>query len=146
MRAMRLATLPARWMLPLALAVAAGCQAGSDNALPAPVVESLANPAPAGSAQPGLTVSPGVGLILSWQVRHPDSSLSLHFARLDPAAGGWSPVASVATGPNMLASAGDVPSMIQLPSGAPVAAWRGRQAPRGYDVLLAHSADSASAC
>lgn len=134
--------LPARWTLPLALTVAAGCQAGSDTALPAPVVEPLANPAPAGSAQPGLTVSPGAGLILSWQVRHPDSSLTLHFARLDAAAGGWSPVTSVATGPNMLASAGDVPSVIQLPNGALVAAWRGRQAPRGYDILLAHSADS----
>ena len=139
---MRLAPRPARGILPLALAVVAGCQAGPDNALPTPVVEALANPAPAGSAQPGLTVSPGAGLILSWQVRHPDSSLTLHFARLDAAAGGWSPVGSVETGPNILASAGDVPSVTQLPSGALVAAWRGRHGPRGYDILLAHSADS----
>ena len=116
----------------------------SDDRLAAPRVETIPNPAPDGSAQPGLTVTPEGRLTLSWQVRHPDSSLTLQFASLDVGATArWSPVREVPTGPDMLGVASDVPSVAHLSNGVFVAAWRGRQdGGHGYDILVAHSADS----
>jgi hypothetical protein len=135
-----------------AIAVAAlllaGCQADGrspDDRLAAPRVVPMQNPAPAGSAQPGLTVTPAGHLNLSWQTLRPDSSLSLHFASLDPGqSGGWSAARDVETGTAMLGGSADVPSVAELPSGVLVAAWRGRQAEggHGYDIAVAHSADT----
>lgn len=125
----------------LTLGLLAACAGGRDR-LAAPRVEALPNPAPAASAQPGVTVSPAGAVILSWEERQADSSFTLHYAQLDSSAqGGWSPVGHVQTGTNVLGSATDVPSIIRLANGTLVASWRGKHGAHGYDILTAHSAD-----
>ena len=110
------------------------------NAVYAPRVVALNNPADSGSAQPNITQSPAGALYLSWQQRMPDSSLMLHFAVRSGET--WGAVQSVETGPNMMASAGDVPSVHETPTGKLVAVWRGMHAKKGYDIVTAHSADN----
>jgi hypothetical protein len=153
-RARRRGCITRRGISTVGALLLAGC--GADRRTPAdqlaaPRVVPIANPAPAGSAQPGLTVTPSGLLTLSWQVRQPDSTLTLQFASVDAGAvaggGTWSAVRDVSTGPAMLGSATDVPSIAELPNGVLVAAWRTRQAAsqpgaHGYDIAVAHSADS----
>lgn len=125
------------------LTVVAGCQGGTGaSGASAPRLEPLDNPAPAGTAQPGLTVSPSGQLYLSWQERRPDSTWVLRFAvRAADSTGAWSAARDVQTGANMLTSATDVPSVDELPGGRLVAAWRGKHASTGYDIVVAHSDD-----
>ena len=78
-------------------------------------------------------------MYLSWQKRMPDSSLVLSYAvRTNDS---WSAVQKVETGTNMMASAGDVPSIHETLNGKLVAVWRGMHAKKGYDIVTAHSGD-----
>ncbi len=122
-----------------------GCK-GSDSTnqqkLPALQLMPMENPAPVGSAQPGLTMSSSGKLYVSWQEKAKDSSLALRFAvRTHTGGNAWSPTRTVATGLNMLVSATDVPTVHEEPSGRLIAAWRGKHSARGYDILLSHSLD-----
>jgi hypothetical protein len=109
------------------------------NAMAAPKVVAFDNPADSGSAQPGVTISSSGNVYLSWQDRLPDSSLVLRYAVR--ANDKWSDVHDVKTGKNMLASAGDVPTVHEMPSGELVAVWRGSHDKTGYDIVMAHSTD-----
>ena len=107
----------------------------------APTVLGIENPAAAGSSSPGLTVSASGTVILSWQDRNADSSLTLRYVTRDANGNTWSAVHDVQTGKNMLASATDVPSVHEIGKNALVAIWRGSHGEDGYDIAMAHSED-----
>ena len=110
--------------------------------LATPQLMPMENPAPVGSAHPGLTVSSTGRLYVSWQEKGKDSLLALRYAVRTHAAGNaWSPTRTVVTGSNMLVSAADVPTVHEEPNGRLIAAWRGKHSARGYDILLSHSID-----
>lgn len=108
-------------------------------AVTTPRVSVIDNPADSASAQPGITLGPKGAMYLSWQVRRADSSIALRFAVRNN--GAWSAPHDVATGRNMLWSAGDVPAVHEQPNGRLVAVWRGSHGAKGYDIVMAHSND-----
>lgn len=108
---------------------------------PAPTVAVIDNPAPIGSAQPGVTVGPSGALYLSWQERRADSSIALRYSFRATLTAPWSEVHDVQTGKNILASSVDVPTIHEQPNGRLIAVWRGSHDTKGYDVVLAHSDD-----
>ena len=123
-----------------AIVLTSACSDGPPPKIAAPPVVAIENPAPAGSAQPGMTWGASDALYLSWQERRADSSVALRFAVLS-GDGAWSPVHDVQTGQNITVSSTDVPTIHEQPGGRLVAVWRGSHDARGYDIVLAHSDD-----
>ena len=101
--------------------------------------QPVTSPAAANSAQPQLSVSKR-GVLLSW-MEHAGDLATLKFAERTSA--GWTSPRTIATGRNWFVNWADVPSALRLPSGAIVAHWLQRSAPKGYayDVRLSHSVD-----
>ena len=101
--------------------------------------QPVSTPAAANSAQPQLSVSKR-GVLLSWIERTGDLA-TLKFA--ERTASGWTTARTIASGRDWFVNWADVPSALRLPSGAIVAHWLQRSAPKGYayDVRLSHSID-----
>ena len=101
--------------------------------------QPVTSPAAVNSAQPQLSVS-NRGVLLSW-MEHTGDLATLKFAERTSA--GWTSPRTIATGRNWFVNWADVPSALRLPSGAIVAHWLQRSAPKGYayDVRLSHSVD-----
>jgi hypothetical protein len=76
-----------------------------------------------------------------WMERSANGTRFLKFARYD--ASGWSEPELVASAPNLIANAADIPSILELPSGRLVAQWQQAAATgRGsYGVRVAQSTD-----
>jgi hypothetical protein len=113
---------------------------GQPAAPPAPlVIQSIASPAAAASAQPQLTVSDR-GVLLSWIERAGDLA-TLRFA--ERTAAGWSEPRTAASGRDWFVNWADVPSVLRLPSGTLVAHWLQKSGPGtyAYDVRLSYSSD-----
>ena len=102
-------------------------------------VQRLTSAAPAGSAQPQLTVS-ARGVLLSWVERDGDTA-TLRFAERNT--GGWSAPRTVASGTDWFVNWADVPSALRLANGTIVAHWLQKSGPGtyAYDVRLAYSTD-----
>ena len=102
-------------------------------------VTAVPSPAPAGSAQPQLTVSPR-GVLLSWIERAGDEA-SLRFA--ERTASGWTEARTVASGQDWFVNWADVPSVIRLDDGTLYGHWlqKSGSGTYAYDVRLARSTD-----
>ena len=102
-------------------------------------VTALPSPAPAGSAQPQLSVS-SRGVLLSW-VEKPGDRATLKFSERTPA--GWSTPATVASGTDWFVNWADVPSVVRLADGTLAAHWLQINGPGtyAYDVRLSYSKD-----
>ena len=102
-------------------------------------VTALPSPAPAGSAQPQLTVSPR-GVLLSWIERAGDEA-SLRFA--ERTASGWTEARTVASGKDWFVNWADVPSVVRLDDGTVYGHWlqKSGSGTYAYDVRLARSTD-----
>lgn len=99
-------------------------------------------PAPAGAAQPNLSVAPGGDLLLSWIERRADGGHRLRFARSTGAAA-WSPVRTIAEGDDWFVNWADFPALQALPDGS---LWahtlvKNGEATYAYDVRLQVSRD-----
>ena len=96
-------------------------------------------PAPAGSAQPGLTSSAS-GVLLSW-VERQASTATLRFSEYGQTA--WSTPRTVAAGDDWFVNWADVPSVVRLPNGPVVGHWLQKSGPGtyAYDVRVAYSSD-----
>lgn len=99
----------------------------------------LASPAPEGSAQPQLTVSPR-GVLLSW-IEQRGSRASLRFS--ERTSTGWTPPRTVAEGNDWFVNWADVPSVLRLSNGTLAAHWLQKSGADtyAYDVRLATSRD-----
>ena len=131
--------------------VLSGC--GRDAAVPEAQVD-LAAPSrvqawalptmPPGSASPGLAVTPGGGLLLSWINSQQGRRHVLQFAAYSTDLGRWmhSP-ATIAVGNSMFVNWADAPHMAATPDGALWAHWlqKSGEAPYAYDVVLTRSRD-----
>jgi hypothetical protein len=102
-------------------------------------VTALPSPAPSGSAQPQLTVSPR-GVLLSWIERAGDEA-SLRFA--ERTASGWTEARTVASGKDWFVNWADVPSVVRLDDGTVYGHWlqKSGSGTYAYDVRLARSTD-----
>ncbi len=101
--------------------------------------QPLASPAPAGSAQPQMTVSDR-GVLLSW-VERSGTHAALKFA--ERTAAGWTEPEQVAAGSDWFVNWADVPSVIRLADGTIFGHWLQKSGPStyAYDVRLARSGD-----
>ena len=134
--------------LPLLVAVT-GCGGGnssrpSEDAGTRPLdlglaFETLALPAPAGSAYPQLTSSPK-GVVLSW-LEQKEATTTLRFS--ERTAGGWSEARTVAAGDDWFVTSADVPSVLRTSDGALVANWYPTTdaSIEAYDIRLSYSRD-----
>lgn len=113
--------------------------AGQQAASWSPAVETLDSPAPAGSAQPQLSVH-GDRLVLSWIARS-GSHAALQVAERTPA--GWSEARTAASGADWFVNWADVPSVVPLADGTLAAHWLQKNGPGtyAYDVRLSFSRD-----
>ena len=104
-------------------------------------VDSLASPAPPGSAEPYLTTDDAGRLYLSWIERESDSSAALRLAVFD--GDRWSEPRTIAADPNLLVNWADFPSLRTLPGGGLAAHWMLRTGTVGftYDFVVAQSSD-----
>jgi hypothetical protein len=102
-------------------------------------LEPIESPAPAGSAQPQLSVS-SRGALLSW-IERDGTTATLKFS--ERAKGAWTPVRVAASGTDWFVNWADVPSVVRLPNGALAAHWLQKSGPGtyAYDVRLSYSAD-----
>ena len=102
-------------------------------------IEPLTSPAPAGSAQPQLTVSDR-GALLSWIERAGDTA-TLKFA--ERRGNGWTDARAVASGTTWFVNWADVPSVIRLADGTLYGHWLQKSGPStyAYDVRLSRSTD-----
>ena len=102
-------------------------------------IDSVSSPAGAESSAPQLTVE-GDRVILSWMERA-GSSATLKFA--ERTASGWSAPRVVASGPDVLTNAADVPSVRPLADGTLIANWMQENGPdpESYDLRLVWSKD-----
>jgi hypothetical protein len=102
-------------------------------------IQPIPSPAPAGSAQPQLTVS-GRGVLLSW-IEQTGSYAALKFA--ERTAAGWTSPRQVAAGSNWFVNWADVPSVIRLDDGSIYGHWlqKSGSGTYAYDVRLARSTD-----
>jgi hypothetical protein len=100
-------------------------------------VQTVANPAAPGSAQPQLTVSDR-GVLLSW-IERTGPNAALKFAERTPT--GWTEPRTVATGNDWFVNWADVPSVIRLADGSIYGHWLQKSGPGtyAYDVRLARS-------
>ena len=99
-------------------------------------------PAPANSAQPHLSTTPGGDLLLSWIERQDSGGHRLSMARLGPS-GQWQQTRQVASGRHWFVNWADVPAVQALPDGS---LWahtleKRSDAPYAYDVMLRRSGD-----
>lgn len=101
--------------------------------------ETMPSPAPAGSAQPQLTVSDR-GVLLSW-VERAGTIATLKFA--ERRGSGWTEPRTVASGGDWFVNWADVPSVIRLADGTLYGHWLQKSGPGtyAYDVRLARSTD-----
>jgi hypothetical protein len=104
-------------------------------------VELLPSPAADGSSQPSLSRGRNGTVLMIWMERSADGMRFLKFARYDGS--GWSEPNLVASAPNLIANAADIPSILELPSGRLVAQWQqAATTGRGsYGVRVAQSID-----
>jgi hypothetical protein len=102
-------------------------------------IQSLANPANPGSAQPQLTVSDR-GVLLSW-IERAGPTAALKFAERTPT--GWTEVRTVAAGTDWFVNWADVPSVLRLADGSIYGHWlqKSGASTYAYDVRLARSTD-----
>lgn len=102
-------------------------------------IEPIPSPAPAGSAQPQLTVSDR-GVLLSW-IERVGTVATLKFAERRGA--GWSEPRTVASGSDWFVNWADVPSVIRLADGTLYGHWLQKSGPTtyAYDVRLSRSTD-----
>lgn len=129
-----------RALAPALLLVALLATACKDRRGPLSASIPLANPAPAGSAQPDLVRAPDGTMWLSWQERAADSSLALMVAPLRDTT--WGPAHAVVRGPDLLSNWADVPRLVALADGRLVMGWlRGQTVKGGYDLMITSSAD-----
>lgn len=162
----------------LASVLVAGCDAGTaerasdDHGEPPVILASLTSPAPAGSAEPNLTVGPD-GFYLSWIERLEEGGHALRFATLpvDPggaeAAGdavgaggpggaggaggagesGWSEPRTILEREGLFVNWADFPSLLALDNGLMAAHWLQKSGPGtySYDVRTAISTDGGAA-
>jgi hypothetical protein len=106
------------------------------------------SPAPTGSAQPQLSVTPDGRVVLSWLEAAPQSGHRFRvafgsFRGSGPTPIQWSAPITITEGDRVLANWADVPSVVALPDGTLVAHWLQTNGPgkRGYVVMLRTSAD-----
>jgi hypothetical protein len=101
--------------------------------------EPIDSPAPAGSAEPQLTVSRR-GVLLSW-IEQTGTYAALKFA--ERTASGWTSTRQVAAGSDWFVNWADVPSVLRLEDGTIYGHWlqKSGQSTYAYDVRLARSAD-----
>lgn len=118
------------------IAAAATLQARQPSAL---VVAPVVSPAPAGSAQPQLTVSER-GVLLSW-IERAGSRATLRFAEWRESQ--WTAPQTVAAGDDWFVNWADVPSVLRLSDGTLYGHWlqKSGSGTYAYDVRLARSTD-----
>lgn len=99
----------------------------------------MASPAPAGSAQPQLSVS-ARGVLLSW-IERSGPTATLKFS--ERTGGAWTPARTVASGADWFVNWADVPSVTRLANGALAAHWLQKSGSDtyAYDVRLSYSTD-----
>ena len=130
------------------LLAAAGCGRDTPSAQATPLgdsppaLEPLATPAPAGSAEPNLTVADGRAY-LSWLEPTPASGHALRFATLEN--GQWSAPRTVAQGSRFFVNWADFPSLHALPGGRLAAHWLERSGGGRNRLLRGPSIGSAAA-
>ena len=110
--------------------------------LHAATVADWALPAPAGAAQPNLSVAPDGDLLLSWIERRDGGGHRLAFARHD-AGEGWSAPRTIAEGDDWFVNWADFPALQALPDGSlwAHALVKNGEATYAYDVRLHASTD-----
>ncbi len=125
-------------LLAFVLTFVTGCTAESSVAIG---IDSLASPAPPGSAEPNLATDDAGRVYLSWIERQSDSLASLRLAVLD--GDQWSDTRTIAADPRMLVNWADFPSVRVLPDGRLAAHWMVRSGTAGftYDFVVAQSND-----
>lgn len=122
---------------------AAGDRADDDAAAseaPPVVLDTLATPAPPGSAEPNIAVGPD-GFYLSWLERTGEGRYALRFARLGE--DGWSAPRTVMERTGLFVNWADFPSLIALEDGLMAAHWleKSGDGTYAYDVRTAVSTD-----
>ncbi|MEQ1609376.1 MAG: sialidase family protein [Hyphomonadaceae bacterium] len=124
----------------LAVFLLAGC---AERAAPLPLVELLKAPAPAGSAEPNLAVSPTGEVYLSWLEKGPRETHSLRYSTLGDLDVEWSPPVTVLTRDDLFVNWADFPSLLPTRSGRLIAHWlqKSGDGPYAYDVRIAQSVD-----
>jgi hypothetical protein len=102
-------------------------------------IEPIDSPAPAGSAQPRLSVS-ARGILLSW-IERSGTTATLKFS--ERTGGTWTPARAVASGTDWFVNWADVPSVTRLATGALAAHWLQKSGSDtyAYDVRLSYSSD-----
>ena len=102
-------------------------------------IEPMASPAPAGSAQPRLSVS-ARGVLLSW-IERSGTTATLKFS--ERSGGAWTPARTVAAGTDWFVNWADVPQVTRLANGTLAAHWLQKSGSDtyAYDVRLSHSTD-----
>jgi hypothetical protein len=100
---------------------------------------SIPSPAPAGAAQPQLTVS-SRGVLLSW-IERAGKTATLKFA--ERTASGWTPAKTAGSGDDWFVNWADVPSVLRLADGTLAAHWLQKSGADtyAYDIRLAYSKD-----
>jgi hypothetical protein len=111
---------------------------GAQSAWP-PVIDAIASPAGADSAQPQLSASDR-GVLLSW-IERAGETATLKLA--ERTATGWTTPRTVASGDDWFVNWADVPSALRLADGTLVAHWLQKSGPGtyAYDVRLSYSRD-----
>ncbi len=104
------------------------------------VLEALASPAPAGSAEPNVAAGPD-GFYLSWLERTGPGRHALRFSRLGAA--GWTEPGTVMERTGLFVNWADFPSLLVLDDGRMAAHWLEKSGPGtyAYDVRAALSDD-----
>ena len=125
--------------LPLLCVVFVRVQSAPVVQSPSFVVQPVASPAAANSAQPQLSSSTR-GVVLSW-VERDGPKATLRFA--ERTASGWSTPRDVASGTDWFVNWADVPSVVRLANGTLAGHWLQKSGPDtyAYDVRLSHSRD-----
>jgi len=119
-----------------------------DGAAEAPPLFAVAPwelPAPAGSAQPDLAVTPAGALLLSWLEPAGEGRLRFRFSRWETgsASGRWTPPATIAEGDDFFRNWADTPHVFALEDGALWAHWLRSTGPdpMDYGIALVRSDD-----
>jgi hypothetical protein len=120
--------------------VVAGC---AQQKVTPPIVEALQSPAPPGSAEPNLAVSPAGEVYLSWLERGDGETHSLRYSRLGAEGSDWSAPVTVVTRDDLFVNWADFPSLLLTRNGGILAHWlqKSGDGPYAYDVRIAQSND-----
>jgi hypothetical protein len=104
-------------------------------------LEPIASPAPAGSAEPHLAVSPAGEVWMSWLETRPGGGHALRAARLEGRR--WSAGSTIAEGDSFFANWADFPTVLALGEGRLVAhyLWKVAGGTYAYEVRLTRSGD-----